>query len=543
MTKIGRNQPCPCGSGKKYKKCHGALIAPENIRKPLQEALNQSKVQRIQRQRQQGLAKPIVSGEFSGYRLVSVGNRLMFSKNWATFHEFLGDYIKDVMGADWGNAELAKPLEERHPILVWYNYLCNYQRAFIKVPGEVHSAPMIGAASAYLQLAYDLYSLANNAELQQKLINRIRDKDNFEGARYEVYVAATMIRAGFSLEFENEDDHSTSHCEFTATNTLTGKKFSVEAKRCANNSFRLGRQLNRALAKRANHTRVVFIDINIPDDVRNNDIYDKMDDALSRLRSFEGRVINGRPLPSAYLFVTNNPWHHHLEDTGIRRFVMIDGFQIPDFKGGKRFPTLREALEARDRHREMEYLLQSMQEHVEIPATFDGKIPDFAFGDNTHRLLIGQHYLVKKEDGTDIVGKLTSATVLEPESAAYCIFACEDGKTRIEKCPLSETEMEVWKRYPDTFFGDVQQRKTKLETGMELYDFILASYSNTQKDRLLEFMKEAEDIDKLRDLDQPALAKIYAERITANILARHPEQPPMRTPKVRRPKAKTQRGL
>jgi preprotein translocase subunit SecA len=22
--KVGRNDPCPCGSGKKYKKCHGA---------------------------------------------------------------------------------------------------------------------------------------------------------------------------------------------------------------------------------------------------------------------------------------------------------------------------------------------------------------------------------------------------------------------------------------------------------------------------------------------------------------------------------------
>ncbi|MEK6913183.1 MAG: SEC-C metal-binding domain-containing protein [Nanoarchaeota archaeon] len=22
--KIGRNDPCPCGSGKKYKRCHGA---------------------------------------------------------------------------------------------------------------------------------------------------------------------------------------------------------------------------------------------------------------------------------------------------------------------------------------------------------------------------------------------------------------------------------------------------------------------------------------------------------------------------------------
>ncbi|HQN10044.1 MAG TPA: SEC-C metal-binding domain-containing protein, partial [Thermoanaerobaculia bacterium] len=25
--KVGRNDPCPCGSGKKYKKCHGASSA------------------------------------------------------------------------------------------------------------------------------------------------------------------------------------------------------------------------------------------------------------------------------------------------------------------------------------------------------------------------------------------------------------------------------------------------------------------------------------------------------------------------------------
>jgi len=23
--KVGRNEPCPCGSGRKYKKCHGAI--------------------------------------------------------------------------------------------------------------------------------------------------------------------------------------------------------------------------------------------------------------------------------------------------------------------------------------------------------------------------------------------------------------------------------------------------------------------------------------------------------------------------------------
>jgi len=24
-TKVGRNDPCPCGSGRKYKQCHGRL--------------------------------------------------------------------------------------------------------------------------------------------------------------------------------------------------------------------------------------------------------------------------------------------------------------------------------------------------------------------------------------------------------------------------------------------------------------------------------------------------------------------------------------
>ena len=25
QPKVGRNEPCPCGSGKKYKSCHGKL--------------------------------------------------------------------------------------------------------------------------------------------------------------------------------------------------------------------------------------------------------------------------------------------------------------------------------------------------------------------------------------------------------------------------------------------------------------------------------------------------------------------------------------
>jgi len=30
VRKIGRNEPCPCGSGRKFKQCHGALQADES---------------------------------------------------------------------------------------------------------------------------------------------------------------------------------------------------------------------------------------------------------------------------------------------------------------------------------------------------------------------------------------------------------------------------------------------------------------------------------------------------------------------------------
>ena len=30
LDKVGRNDPCPCGSGKKFKKCHGALLQEED---------------------------------------------------------------------------------------------------------------------------------------------------------------------------------------------------------------------------------------------------------------------------------------------------------------------------------------------------------------------------------------------------------------------------------------------------------------------------------------------------------------------------------
>ena len=305
-SRIGRNDPCTCGSGKKYKRCHGSASSPPQIPGDhLREMLSAIEARRVQRERQQGLGRHIISAEVNGTRFVATQHRIFHSRNWKTFHDFLVPYMANAVGAEWGNAELKKPFNERHPIVRWYHHLCLHQRKFVTSPGEVHTAPMIGAAAAYLGLSYDLYCLEQNAELQKILIARLRNIDGFPGARYEAFVAAAMVRAGFVLEFENERDGSSTHCEFTATSKITGRKFSVEAKHrepeevsdTATGRFKMGKRLQKALHKQANHDRIVFIDINVPDVATDLEIPSFLLTALRHLRRFERRR-GEEPAPS-----------------------------------------------------------------------------------------------------------------------------------------------------------------------------------------------------------------------------------------------------
>jgi hypothetical protein len=511
MAKIGRNQPCPCGSGNKFKRCHGSGQAPlPNTTATLTLQRRQAEIR--QRQQQQGLGRPIVSGKLGGRRLVAVKNRLLHSAGWQTFHDFLFEYIIMALGRDWGDAEIAKPLPERHPILQWYDHVCRMQT--LGTPGKINDMPATGAITAYLLLAYDLYALDHNAELQEKLIKRIKHPDQFFAARYEVFVAAALIRAGFMLEFENEDDRSTSHCEFTATYTLTGRQFSVEAKcRTENGKFRLGRQLCKALKKAANHERIVFIELNVPDTVGEEAIPKELERALSAVRAFEGRKIDGKVLPNAYVIITNSPWHYHLTEQNIRFFAAGEGFQIPDFKGDFPFPTLRAAINSRDNHREALAIMDSLRKFREPPATFDGEMPEYAFGkaDANRRLLIGERYAVPGPDSTLQVGTLTSAQVWEAESKVMGAMSYDDGTAGICTLDLTEEELNAWRRHPETFFG-APEPKYEVNDVLGMYDFMLNSYKNTPAARLLELLADAPDLEQLRQLSQPQLASIFVER-------------------------------
>jgi len=421
---------------------------------------------------------------------------------------------------------MMQPADRRHPVVQWFD-LAQQSLEATSSTEAVRSRPMTGAAAAYLYLAYDLFSLEHNAEVRERLVQRLKDPDNFEGAHYELYVGAAFSRAGFQLAFEDEDDRTTSHCEFTATNKDSGRSFSVEAKHRTwgrgqdptTGRPRIGRKLDDALQKHANHPRVVFIDVNVPDDAKNEGMPRFMMRALEQARHFE-RSPRGRNLPPAYLFITNRPYHHDLGGTGHRRCFIAEGFHIADFKGDATFATLRAAVDARDAHIDMHRLAESLAKHNEIPATFDGESPELAFGRNPDRLIIGRRYLVPGGSGLDVPGTLESAAVMERERLAYGVYALDNGQRIKATVPLTDAELSAYRRHPETFFGVVEHVPKQISDGVDLYDFFYASYRDTPRERLLEFLSTAPDLEDLKKLSQPELARILAERYAYSTFAR-----------------------
>lgn len=523
MATPGRNDPCPCGSGKKYKKCHGSVETLDRLSQVQREApliFARHEAAEAQRRNQQGFGKPIISTEVSGYRVIAVGNKLHYSKAWKTFHDFLFDYLKIVMGKEWWMAEAGKDAADRHPILQWAFATYEHQKLFVTEAGRVTSAPMTGAVGALIHTSYDLYALEHHVSLQEILIKRLKNTNNFAGARYEVSTAAKLLRAGFDLELEDETDGASTHVEFTATHKGSGRKFSVEAKQREAGKVRIGRLLHRALSKSAAHARMVFIDINEPDIAQVAEPPNFLADVESRLVRYE-RNATAANLPAAYIVVTNSPWHHHPTDTGVRHSALFHGFRIPELRRGFAFKDIRHAVDSRSEHQEFVEIMQSMREHAEVPITFDGENPEFAFGKGVSRLVIGQRYSVPDAAGTPVDGTLESGVVVEQERAATCVLRLEDGRRVITRFALDEAEMRAWLAHPDTFFGviDRNARRVVQKTVLDWYDFFHQTYRTTPKEKLVEWMTGPMQRETLERMEQSELARLYCEGMAAKVWA------------------------
>lgn len=522
--KTGRNDPCTCGSGKKYKKCcldkqnRSTQIIPPEIK------LQFEKIQALQEQikKQQGLGRPIISCVHNGYRIVatSAQSRVYWEKEekWRTFHDFLFDYIKTVMGKEWGETELKKDENDRHPIIQWYVKSCRYMQSEKDPDKEIQSAPMTGAVSALMTLSHNLFLLEHNLSLQEKMIHRLKNKQDFQGALYETYVFAIFIRAGFKIEIEDETDSDSSHCEFVATAPGTGEKYSVEAKarQPFKNKITIREKLGKALGKKAEHRRVVFIDVNIP---KMFDHIDEMDKELQGLEKLQEN--DWKNSPPAYVFITNHAFAYDLDGTQFERMGFAYGFKIDYFKGNTGYANLREARLAREKHIDMVRLIKSTREQDTIPTTFDGDIPEFAFNKDLQekRLLIGNKYLLSDADGKEIVGILEAATLVETKKLVYGSYLLENGTRAIFTCPISDEEIEAYRKYPDTFFGIPRHQGRKIGDPLELYDFFYNTYSKSSKEKLLEFMSGWSNFSDIQGLNQSELAEIYCEGLVYSAIS------------------------
>lgn len=531
MAKIGRNQPCPCGSGSKYKKCHGRLNrgpAPFDLHRKLETQAADVRI----RETQQGLGRPIIGAKVKDHQIVAVGKTIYWSKKWKTFPDFLADYIKRKVGSGWGNAEIAKLLADRHPLMQWYDAYCRYQEQTIKTPGEVHSTDITGVVACYLGVAYALYLLDHNAELQTRLINRLKNLSNFQGAYYELIVASILIRAGFTLTLENETDPTAKHCEFAATSKTTGKRYWVEAKMRAINGV-LGRtaddggsdgrpisrlipHLNGALKKPAEDERLIFIDLNTPPAFGSDGKPDWLEPAMTRLGRYEREELEAGL--TAYVFVTNMAFHRQL-DTVPSIGASPFGLGLPDFNRPGMI-RVSDAYRQKQKHIDAYAIGQSIEHYLSFPATFDGKLPSESFGQPSARVVIGETYFFPEVNEGGVIGTVTDATVDKGKKEAVIAITVGADRSYLLRVPMSDEDFAEYTEFRGAYFGRVLPEPMNSKDSFELFEWFMDTQKTIHRDKMLAWFSAARDFAELEKLSDEDLRIAYCEAMVAAMEAK-----------------------
>ena len=543
MAKIGRNQPCPCGSGKKYKKCYGDSVSPVSLPKTqaymtraqvnneVKKTLRRHEARELVRVEQQGEGRPIISAVVRDHRLVAVGRTVHYSKEWKFFPDFLSHYLKLVMDPEWGNMELRKEFEERHPILRWYHDYCLWQQECEQRHDGMSSGIATGVVYCYLGLAYGLYLLNHNVELQDRLVKRLKDSRNFQGAYYEVIVSSCLIRAGFELALEDETDETEKHCEFSATSKKTRKKYWVEAKMRSVRGMlgktkldgspatgkpdaQVTKHLREALEKPAQDERLVFIDVNTsgpsPEDIRNQNVPRWLERSRGRLEARERERKEG---DKAYVFVTNFPFHWHLKDEAPTIMGLTYGLGMQDF-GKEREYRFSEMWKMKQKHVDAYNLVGAVKSYPQIPTTFDGDLP-LSREDMRNRVEVGERYFFPDIGGKGIVGDVTAATVSEQGKKMCLTIASLDGRTHFVEREMSDEELDVYRTHREGFFGVRQGHGIQIDGPYECFEWLMDSYKNTSREKLLELSRGHSNYCQLAKLDDTDIRLALCESWTA----------------------------
>jgi hypothetical protein len=373
-------------------------------------------------------------------------------------------------------------------------------------------------------LAYSLYLLQHNIELQGRLLKRLLDPSNFQGAYYELIVANALIRAGFKLMLEDETDGQTKHCEFSAISQKTGKKYWVEAKMRAVHGYfgkvegrdgttdenpvsHLSHHINGALRKPASDERLIFVDLNTEAKLEDPTNPSWSARAISALEGFEARHSGEK----AYVFVTNFPFHRDLRGSALAT-VFPFGLGMPNFNrpGVK---SLSDAYRAKQSHIDAYDICESMGRYMSLPSTFDGSLPSETFGESS-RLVIGESYMFDDlDDGKPGLGRVESAIVVESEKAAHVVVRTNNGRHCIMKAPLSESELQDYKAHPEAYFGKIQQVGKNTTDPFEFFERLMQTHAHYSRESILRQRGHTIETDPFKHLSDDDLRMFHCESI------------------------------
>lgn len=314
--------PCKCGSGIRYDKCH---YPKELAVQGAVKIFRDKEEKRHQFQHEHGhIRKPQIV-EIDGKHLVCVGNQIFMQKEAVPYNfvNAIHDYALHFIGDGFLDSEESKAYEDRHPAIQWLHAYTDHHN---RVLAQADASPQDfqhGFGAAWTRFAYDIYTIRDNADLQETMRGRLLKVRDFQSARHELFVAALFVAAGFDIGFEDEADNTKKHPEFIATDKITGMKVAVEAKSrqwsgvkgfiggkefSENNKLNLRRLIAQAYQKSRDIPLYIFVDVNLPsvsEDIENRwvaEINETMNDLAN-----EGYY---NPCPAHAVFFHNDPSHY-----------------------------------------------------------------------------------------------------------------------------------------------------------------------------------------------------------------------------------------
>lgn len=278
---LSKKSKCPCGTGKKYYKCCRRKQLSEKDIEVVRKKFTKKFRERDDFIESYGHTRPPQGIEADGKTMFSIGGYVYLSTRDGpySFMEMLHEHAFNFFGEDFINVEVKKPVEEMHTAALWFKTMMDYVAEIRRLETPKDEVESIGALPSWTRLAFDLYTIRDQSELQKEVRKRLMSHLDFQSARHELWVAALFVAAGFSIDYEDESDNSKKHPEFIATHKESKIRVAVEAKSrrrkgvkgfSSGKDSEIGREVGiRSLIldsfkKETSYPLYVFVDANLP---------------------------------------------------------------------------------------------------------------------------------------------------------------------------------------------------------------------------------------------------------------------------------------